>query len=184
MTLFVKNKIIGRNRTEIMSNRTPFLFRSPRMVDVDRMYSILKSSLSQFLVVNETSSKNNQLIIDKGTVEGYIIDNRYHTIVAEIDSQIVGWLSGSSRSEILSEHGCNPEEFYLEEIVVDSAFRRKGVGSSLLSKIPPDNLGAVVVDTPLINKQAIVFYERNGFVTVGSKSREFSKNWIRMSRPV
>ena len=154
------------------------------MVDLDRMYSILKSSLSQFLVVNETSSKNNQLIIDKGTVEGYIIDNRYHTIVAEIDSQIVGWLSGSARSEILSEHGCNPGEFYLEEIVVDSAFRRKGVGSSLLSKIPPDNLGAVVVDTPLINEQAIVFYEHNGFLAVGDMPTEFSRNWIRMSKAV
>jgi ribosomal protein S18 acetylase RimI-like enzyme len=152
------------------------------MGDLDRMYSILESSLSQFLVVNETSSKNNQLIINKGTVEGYIIDNRYHTIVAEINSKIVGWLSGSSRSEILSEHGCNLGEFYLEEIVVDSAFRRKGVGSSLLSRISPDNLEAVVIDTPLINEQAIVFYEHNGFLAVGNMPKEFSKNWIRMSK--
>ena len=167
-----------------MSNHSLILFRPPRLADLDRMYSILKSSLSQFLLVNETSSKNNQLIIDKGMVECYIIDNRYHTIVAEIDSQIVGWLSGSSRTEILSEHGCNPREFYLEEIVVDSAFRRKGVGSSLLIMIPQDNLEAVVVDTPLINKQAIVFYERNGFAPVEDMPKEFSKNWIRMSRLV
>ncbi|MHB1709502.1 MAG: GNAT family N-acetyltransferase [Thermoplasmataceae archaeon] len=167
-----------------MPNHTPFLFRSPRATDLDIMYSILESSLSQFLVVNETSSKNNQLIIDKGTVEGYIIDSRYHTIVAEIQNRIVGWLSGSSGREILSEHGCNPGEFYLEEIVVDSAFRRKGVGSSLLSRIPSDNLEAVVVDTPLVNEQAILFYEQNGFVAVGDMPKEFSKNWVRMSKAV
>ena len=167
-----------------MSNRIPFLFRPPHIADLDRMYSILESSLSQFLAVNETSSKNNQLIINKGTVEGYIIDSRYHTIVAEINSKIVGWLSGSSRAEILSEHGCNPGEFYLEEIVVDSAFRRKGIGSSLLSRIPLDNLEAVVIDTPLINEQAIVFYEHNGFVAVGDMPKEFSKNWVRMSKTV
>ena len=167
-----------------MPNHPLFLFRSPRATDLDRMYSILESSLSQFLVVNERSSKDNQLIIDKGTVESYIIDSRYYTIVVEIHSQIVGWLSGSSRPEILSEHGCNPGEFYLEEIAVDSAFRRKGVGSSLLSKIPPDNLDAVVVDTPLINEQAIVFYEHNGFVAVGDMPKEFSKNWVRMSKAI
>ena len=167
-----------------MPNHTLFLFRSPCAKDLDIMYSILESSLSQFLVVNEHSSENNQLILDKGTVEGYIIDSRYYTIVVEIHSQIVGWLSGSSRPEILSEHGCNPGEFYLEEIAVDSAFRRKGVGSSLLSKIPPDNLEAVVVDTPLINEQAIIFYEHNGFVAVVDMPKEFSNNWVRMSKAV
>ena len=95
-----------------MTNHTLFLFRSPRAMDLDIMYGILESSLSQFLVVNERSSEKNQLILDKGTVEGYIIDNRYYTIVVEIHSQIVGWLSGSSRPEILSDHGCNPGEFY------------------------------------------------------------------------
>jgi ribosomal protein S18 acetylase RimI-like enzyme len=148
------------------------------------MYSILKSSFSQFLVVNERSSKNNQLVIDKGTVEGYIIDSSYHTIVAETQSRIVGWLSGSSIPEILSEHGCNPGVFYLEEIIVDSEFRRKGVGSSLLSKVPTNNLKAFVIDTPLINEQAVRFYEHAGFVKLTGMPKEFSENWIRMSNPL
>ena len=147
-------------------------------------YVITLQCLRQFLVVNERSSEDNQLNLDKGTLEGYIIDSRYYTIVAKIHSHIVGWLSGSSRPEILSEHGCNPGEFYLEEIAVDSTFRRKGVGSSLLSKIPPDNLEAVVVDTPLINEQAIIFYEHNGFVAVVDMPKEFSNNWVRMSKVV
>ena len=147
-------------------------------------YVITLQCLSQFLVVNERSSEDNQLNLDKGTLEGYIIDSRYYTIVAKIHSHIVGWLCGSSRPEILSEHGCNPGEFYLEEIAVDSTFRRKGVGSSLLSKIPPDNLEAVVVDTPLINEQAIIFYEHNGFVAVVDMPKEFSNNWVRMSKVV
>ncbi len=66
MTLFVKNKIIGRNRTEIMSNRTPFLFRSPRMVDVDRMYSILKSSLSQFPIISQLPAARNDVCLVRG----------------------------------------------------------------------------------------------------------------------
>lgn len=156
--------------------------RPPRLIDLDRMYNILENSLSQFLVINEHASKNNQLIIDKGTVESYITDSRYYTIVAEINSQIVGWLSGSSRMEILLEHGCYQGEFYLEEIVVDSDFRGKGIGKLLINKIPVNNLKAIIVDTPLINEQAVRFYERNGFIKLSGKPGEFSENWIRLSK--
>ena len=98
--------------------------------------------------------------------------------------EIVGWLAGSNKSEVLSEHSCSPEEFYIEEIVVDSHYRRRGIGSFLLSGIPRDNLKTIVVDTPLVNKQAIVFYEKSGFVKVPGLSEEFYKTWIRMSKTV
>jgi ribosomal protein S18 acetylase RimI-like enzyme len=47
-----------------------------------------------------------------------------------------------------------------------NGYRRKGIGSFLLRGIPKDRLKAIVVDTPLINKQAITFYEQSGFVKV------------------
>ena len=45
-------------------------------------------------------------------------------------------------------------------------------------------LKAIVVDTPLINKQDITFYEKSGFVKVLGLSEEFCKTWTRMSKPV
>ena len=126
----------------------------------------------------------NQLIIDKETVEKYITDDKYYTIVAEINSQIIGWLSKSSRSEILFEHGCYSGEFYLEEIVVDSVFRGKGIGKTLINKVPINNLKTIIVDTPLINHQPVRFYERIGFVKLTGITREFSKNWIRLAKTI
>jgi len=41
-----------------------------------------------------------------------------------------------------------------------------------------------VADTPLINKQAIAFYQKMGFVKVLGLSGEFNKTWNRMSKPV
>ncbi len=115
-------------------------------------------------------------------VEKYITDEKYYTIVSEINSQVVGWLSGSSRSEILFEHGCYPGKFYPEEIVVDSAFRRKRIGKLLINRIPINNVKAIIVDTPLINEQAVIFYERIGFVRLTGITREFSENWIRLAK--
>ncbi len=158
------------------------MFRPPRLIDLEQMYNILEGSLGRFLVINERSSLNNRLIIDKGIVEDYITDDRYYTIVAEINSQIVGWMSGSSRSEILCEHGCYQGEFYLEEIVVDSGFRRKSIGKLLINKIPENNFKAIIVDTLLINEQAVRFYERAGFVRLAGMSRDFSENWIRLAK--
>ena len=84
----------------------------------------------------------------------------------------------------LSEHSCSLGDFYIEEIVVDSRYRRKGIGSFLLRGIPKDRLKSIVVDTPLINKQAITFYRKSGFVKVLGLSEEFYKTWTRMSKPV
>jgi ribosomal protein S18 acetylase RimI-like enzyme len=93
-------------------------------------------------------------------------------------------MAGSSKTEVLSEHSCSLGDFYIEEIVVDSRYRRKGICSFLLRGIPKDRLKAIVVDTPLINKQAITFYEQSGFVKVLGLSEEFYKTWTRMSKLV
>jgi ribosomal protein S18 acetylase RimI-like enzyme len=113
---------------------------------------MLKNSLSPYLTVNNYSSKNLQLIIDRNIVEDYVKKDVYLCLVAEINLEIAGWLAGSSKTDILSEHSCSLGDFYIEEIVVGSHYRRKGIGSFLLRGIPKDQLKAIVVDTPLINK--------------------------------
>ncbi|MCL4337662.1 MAG: GNAT family N-acetyltransferase [Candidatus Thermoplasmatota archaeon] len=159
------------------------LLRKPVDADIENMYVILENSMSPYLSVNSSSPKNLQLIIDRKVVDDYVKKGVYLCLVAEIDSEIAGWLAGSSKSDILSEHGCSSEDFYIEEIVVETQYRRKGIGSLLLSGIPKDHLKAIVVDTPLINKQAIAFYEKSGFVKVLGLPAEFNKTWTRMSKP-
>ena len=157
--------------------------RNPVEADIESMYIMLENSLSPYLTVNNSSSKNFQLIIDRNIVEDYVKKDVYLCLVAELNSEIAGWLAGSSKTGILSEHGCSLGNFYIEEIVVDPQYRRKGVGSFLLRGIPKDHLKAIVVDTPLINKQAIAFYEKSGFVKVLGLPAEFNKTWTRMSKP-
>ena len=163
---------------------TPVLLKKPKGEDIEKMFEILENSLSQYLRVNDAASKNNRLIVNRYIVVEYVENDDYLCIDALVDSEIAGWLAGSSKSTILLEHGCSLGEFYIEEIVVDSRYRRRGVGSYLLRKIPMDNLKSIVVDTPLIDQQAIAFYEHSGFVKVNSLSEEFSKNWTRMSKLV
>ena len=160
------------------------LLRKPAEADIESMYIMLENSLGPYLTVNNSSSKNLQLIIDRNIVEDYVKKDVYLCLVAEFNSEIAGWLAGSSKTDILSEHSCSLGDFYIEEIVVDSRYRRKGIGSFLLRGIPKDQLKAIVVDTPLINKQAIKFYEKSGFVKVLGLSEEFYKTWTRMSKPV
>ena len=163
---------------------TELLLRKPVDADIESMYIMLENSLSPYLTVNDSSSRNLQLIIDRNIVEDYVKRDVYLCLVVEINSEIAGWLAGSSKIEDLSEHSCSLGDFYIEEIVVNSRYRRKGVGSLLLREIPKDRLKDIVVDTPLINKQAITFYEKSGFVKVLGLSEEFHKTWTRMSKPV
>ncbi len=160
------------------------LLRNPVEADVESMYIMLEKSLSPYLTVNNSSPKYLQLIIDRNIVNDYVKRDVYLCLVAEINSEIAGWLAGSSKTGILSEHSCSIGDFYVEEIVVDSQYRRKGVGSFLLRGIPKEQLKAIVVDTPLINKQAIAYYEKSGFAKVLGLSEEFYKTWTRMSKPV
>ena len=160
------------------------LLRKPVEADIESMFFIMEKSLSPYLIVNKSSSKNSQLIIKRSVVKAYVNEGIYLCLVAKINSEIAGWMAGSSKSEVLSEHGCSPGEFYIEEIVVDYHYRSRSVGSFLLSGIPMERLKAIVVDTPLINKRAIAFYEKNGFVKVLELPEEFHKTWVRMSKPV
>jgi ribosomal protein S18 acetylase RimI-like enzyme len=156
--------------------------RKPISRDLDSMYAILEASIAPFLYVNENSSKENQLIIDKKYVKGYIEDKRFFTEIVEIDGTIVGWMAGSSNWEILKSHNCGIWDFYIEEIVVSDKHRRRGIGKKLLETIQCTTPGKIIVDTVSANLIAVRFYEKMGFAEPARATRDYSKNWKRMSR--
>ena len=86
---------------------TELLLRKPIEADIESMYIMLKNSLSPYLTVNNSSSKNLRLIIDRNIVEEYVKRDVYLCLVAQINSEIAGWLAGSSKAGILSEHSCS-----------------------------------------------------------------------------
>ena len=69
--------------------------RKPVDADVESMYIMLKNSLSPYLRVNDSSSKNLQLIIDRDIVEDYVNRDVYLCLVVEINSEIAGWLEAA-----------------------------------------------------------------------------------------
>ena len=155
--------------------------RRPLEDDREVMFDILEKSLKPYMSVNIGSSKN-LLVIDKKIIDEYIKNDNYFCVVAEINSKIAGWLAGSGKSEILSQHGCAFGDFYIEEIVIDSVYRRKGIGTILINSIKQNDFKAMVVDTPAINKDAIAFYKNLGFKGVQGLPEEFTNSWARMSK--
>jgi hypothetical protein len=63
--------------------------------DVESMYIMLENSLSPYLTVNNSSSRNFQLIIDRNVVEDYVKRDVYLCLVVEINSEIAGWLEAA-----------------------------------------------------------------------------------------
>ena len=114
----------------------------------------------------------------------YVSNDAYFCKVTEIGSEIAGRIVGSDNSKVPYEYECTFGEFYLEEIVVDIPYRKKGISSYLLRSTTLGNLKTIVVDTPRINKQEIAFYNHNGFVLLHVTSEEFSGKWVRMFRNV
>ncbi len=86
--------------------------RRPLEDDREVMFDILEKSLKPYMSVNIGSSKN-LLVIDKKIIDEYIKNDNYFCVVAEINSKIAGWLAGSGKSEILSQHGCAFGDFYI-----------------------------------------------------------------------
>lgn len=84
------------------------MLRKPVEADIENMFMMLEKSMSPYLTVNNSSSKNLQLILDRNVVKDYVEMDVYLCLVAQINSEIAGWMAGSSKGEILSEHSCSP----------------------------------------------------------------------------
>ena len=69
---------------------TELLLKKLVYADVESMCIILDNSLSPDLTVNNSSSRNFQLIIDRNIVEDYVKRDVYLCLVAWINSEIAG----------------------------------------------------------------------------------------------
>jgi hypothetical protein len=81
---------------------TELLLRKPIEADIESMYIMLKNSLSPYLTVNNSSSKNLRLIVDRNIVEEYVKRYVYLCLVAHINSEIAGWLEAAKLASSLS----------------------------------------------------------------------------------
>lgn len=90
-----------------------------------------------------------------------------YTIVARVDGEIVGYAVGVLHDipESLFAHEC--KHLYLDQIAVDPAFRRKGIGrelvKALLNYARREGLEQVALDTWEFNEGARSFFLSMGF---------------------
>lgn len=77
---------------------------------------------------------------------------KYIVLVAEINKVIVGYIVGESSTD----------NYHIMSFSVDDAYRKKGIGTSLINTI--DNNISLYVHTE--NTVAIAFYEKNKFTIV------------------
>jgi len=72
----------------------------------------------------------------------------------------------------------DPEEFYIQNICIDSNYRRKGIGSTLLENVTDyaktRNINTLSLDVSIENKKAKRLYERIGFRTIKKNIYPFS----------
>ncbi len=107
---------------------------------------------------NETSA------IAEAYVAEYLCSPKSTVLLAECDGQVIGLLSYSLRPDLY--HVGN--SCLIEELVVQQASRRQGVGSmlltELLSRLAKTDCAEVSVAAIPDNTQAIRFYKRHGLV--------------------
>ena len=105
----------------------------------------------------------------KAGFEKMLTDEKYYFKVATLEGKIVGVCGGEDKEG--SAH--------LKSIYVLPDFQGKGVGSMLLADFLAwaERFDTVTVHVAVYNKQAIAFYERNGFVDNGKR---FSEERFRM----
>jgi L-amino acid N-acyltransferase YncA len=91
---------------------------------------------------------------------------RYSVLVAEIDSQIVGWASLNRYSHRCAYNGVADLSVY-----VDRSFRGKGIGTVLLKELEKEaktnGFHKMVLFTFLFNKLGQRLYRKMGFREVG-----------------
>ena len=104
--------------------------------------------------------------------------------VVEIDGRVAGFLLGLRPGLDYASMNyawfsrCYPDFFYIDRLVVDAAFRRRGIASALYADIEQR---ARAASAPLLacevnvrprNEGSLAFHARHGFVEVGRQDTE------------
>ncbi len=124
-------------------------------------YGITKEDIEE---MNANSLMPETIEKRKAGFEKMLTDERRYYKVATVDGKIVGVCGGEER-----EDGA-----HLKSIYVLPDFQGKGIGSMLLTDFLAwaQRFDTVTVHVAVYNKQAIAFYERNGFVDNGKRFSE------------
>ncbi len=95
-------------------------------------------------------------------------------MVALIGEEIVGYISVVSQPQLQS--------VWITDIVVDSPFRRKGIGYALMMTIRDwaheRNAQKVIIETPIKNYPAISLFQKAGFEFCGYNERYYANQDI------
>jgi ribosomal protein S18 acetylase RimI-like enzyme len=116
------------------------------------------------LIRELAASLNEESPVTEGYVKEYLQNPMCFILVAEIDNKVVGLISYSLKPNLY--HASN--SCLIEELVVDNAYRNKGIASKLIEKLFVElesiQCAEVSVSTEKTNEAAIAFYKKHGFL--------------------
>lgn len=129
------------------------MIRKIRLEDLDSVYSLLNELYN---------SKIDYDIFQKKYVE-YLKGTETYGITIEIDNKIIGVLI----SRIINRLVKDRKTLFIDELIIDESYRRKGYGKKLLSRaidFAKDNsYGAVELTSHIENIGAHKLYQEVGF---------------------
>ena len=108
---------------------------------------------------------------DRSGVEDYftslLSDSSQHVLIAELDGSPVGYLVAEVQRRPARTFAQQHDRLYVHQVSVDARFRRRGVGSALLTEVMriarTESIGDVALDTWTFNRDAQRFFEAMGF---------------------
>ena len=102
-----------------------------------------------------------------------IVENMNVVLVANFDEVLCGYAWATLQERPPTLFTLPSRTIYVQQIVVERAFRRRGIGSRLLSEIDAyaEHEGAehIVLDSLPSNEEAQMFYERAGYSPVNMR---------------
>lgn len=159
-----------------------FTIRPATLKDISRINELF---IQMIKYVNEQNKKSGKEALEEnfqngyedGFLEEYLSRNDKFILVAEIDSQVVGYLSCEEK---------NNEEIpfiYLDDFCVDSNFRGYGIGTSLIQSADKyardNNFGNLRLHVANENHNSVSFYNNLGFQPISKDEHR-----TLMQRPV
>lgn len=137
--------------------------RTPGFDDIDELGRLMRKTWNEAyrdLLPAERSAQSIEAASAPLALEWSLRINGTGTIVADDDGRIVGYLLADNWGY---------RQLRLDMLYVDAAYQRQGVGTALLEflldRFPDMNFVTLEVLEP--NRNAVAFYERNGFAICG-----------------
>lgn len=109
----------------------------------------------------QTPETENKKVLFKYNFLKELEDEYFHILVAEIKDEVIGFI-------VFRRDDWN-NLFFIEQLFVK--YKNKGYGSKILSHVKAlgkkNKMRLLMLDTQSVNKDAMRFYKRNGFVRAG-----------------